>query len=75
MEIILVLIVALIVFGPKKLPELGRSLGKGINEFKGSVSGDHEPVAPTTTVESDPVALAPVAVAAPVADVPEKTKV
>jgi sec-independent protein translocase protein TatA len=41
MEIILVLIVALIVFGPKKLPELGKSLGKGINEFKGSISGEH----------------------------------
>ena len=40
MEIMLVLIVALIVFGPKKLPELGKSLGKGINEFKGSISGD-----------------------------------
>ena len=52
MEIILVLIVALIVFGPKKLPELGKSLGKGINEFKGSIIGDHDapstPVAPVT---------------------------
>jgi sec-independent protein translocase protein TatA len=73
-EIILVLIVALIVFGPKKLPELGRSLGKGINEFKGSVSGDHEPVAPAALVESDPVAFAPAAITAPEADVPEKTK-
>jgi sec-independent protein translocase protein TatA len=42
MEIILVLIVALIVFGPKKLPDLGHSLGKGIREFKGSVSGESE---------------------------------
>lgn len=40
MEIILVLIVALIVFGPKKLPELGKSLGKGIHEFKGTISGE-----------------------------------
>ncbi len=39
MEIIVVLIIALIVFGPKKLPELGKSLGKGINEFKGSITG------------------------------------
>ena len=38
MEILLVLIVALIVFGPKRLPELGRSVGKGLKEFKGSVS-------------------------------------
>jgi sec-independent protein translocase protein TatA len=40
LEIILVLIVALVVFGPKKLPDLGHSLGKGIREFKGSVTGE-----------------------------------
>jgi len=42
LEIVVVLIIALIVFGPKRLPELGRSLGKGIREFKGSVSGEHD---------------------------------
>jgi sec-independent protein translocase protein TatA len=42
LEIIIVLIIALIVFGPKRLPELGRSLGKGIREFRGSVSGDSD---------------------------------
>jgi sec-independent protein translocase protein TatA len=42
MEILVVLIIALIVFGPKKLPELGHSLGKGIREFKGSISGSEE---------------------------------
>jgi TatA/E family protein of Tat protein translocase len=42
LELIVVLIVALIVFGPKRLPELGRSLGKGIREFRGSISGDRE---------------------------------
>jgi sec-independent protein translocase protein TatA len=41
-EVLVVLVIALIVFGPKRLPELGRSLGKGINEFKGAMSGDHE---------------------------------
>jgi sec-independent protein translocase protein TatA len=40
LEIVLILIVALIVFGPKRLPELGRSMGKGIREFKNSVTGD-----------------------------------
>ena len=41
----IVLIIALVVFGPKRLPELGRSLGRGIREFRGSVSGasDDEP--------------------------------
>lgn len=33
-ELILVLIIALVIFGPAKLPEIGRSLGKGIREFK-----------------------------------------
>jgi sec-independent protein translocase protein TatA len=40
LEIVVILIIALIVFGPKRLPELGRSMGKGIREFKNSVTGD-----------------------------------
>jgi sec-independent protein translocase protein TatA len=47
MEIAIVLIIALVVFGPKRLPELGKSVGKGIREFKGSVSGEtDEPAVP-----------------------------
>ncbi len=42
LEIIVVLIIALIVFGPKRLPELGNSLGKGIREFKETVTGDKQ---------------------------------
>jgi sec-independent protein translocase protein TatA len=38
LEIVIVLIIALIVFGPKRLPELGKSLGKGINEFRDGLS-------------------------------------
>jgi sec-independent protein translocase protein TatA len=41
MELIVVLIIALLVLGPKKLPEVGRSVGRGIREFKNSVTGDH----------------------------------
>jgi len=40
MELIIVLAIALIVLGPKKLPEVGRSVGKGMREFKDSISGD-----------------------------------
>jgi sec-independent protein translocase protein TatA len=40
LELVVVLIIALVVFGPKRLPELGRSMGKGIREFKSSISGE-----------------------------------
>jgi len=40
MELIIVLVIALIVIGPKRLPEVGKSLGKGMREFKDSLSGD-----------------------------------
>ncbi|HEV7773267.1 MAG TPA: twin-arginine translocase TatA/TatE family subunit [Conexibacter sp.] len=39
MEIILVLVIALLVLGPKRLPEAGRSIGKGMREFKDSIAG------------------------------------
>jgi sec-independent protein translocase protein TatA len=39
MELAIVLVIALIVFGPKRLPDLGRSLGGGMREFKNSVTG------------------------------------
>jgi sec-independent protein translocase protein TatA len=42
LEIAIVLIIALLVFGPKRLPELGKSVGKGIREFKGSISGEDD---------------------------------
>ena len=39
MELIIVLVIALIVIGPKRLPEVGKSLGRGMREFKDSISG------------------------------------
>jgi sec-independent protein translocase protein TatA len=38
-ELIIVLVIALIVLGPKKLPEVGRSVGRGMREFKDSLAG------------------------------------
>ena len=51
MELVIVLVIALIVLGPKRLPEVGRSVGKGMKEFKDSISGitaddDEEDVKP-----------------------------
>ena len=40
--LIVILIVALLVFGPKRLPEIGRSLGKGMREFKDSITGSSD---------------------------------
>ncbi|HEY8637750.1 MAG TPA: twin-arginine translocase TatA/TatE family subunit [Solirubrobacteraceae bacterium] len=42
LELVVVLVIALIVLGPKKLPEVGRSIGRGMREFKESLSGDHD---------------------------------
>jgi sec-independent protein translocase protein TatA len=41
-ELIIVLVIVLVIFGPKRLPGLGRSLGSGMKEFKDSVTGKHD---------------------------------
>jgi sec-independent protein translocase protein TatA len=58
-HIIIVLLIALVVFGPKRLPEMGRSLGQGIRQFKGSISGEDQPAAvdaPAATPAAPPAA-------------------
>jgi sec-independent protein translocase protein TatA len=54
LELAIVLIIALVVFGPKRLPELGKSVGRGIREFKGSINGEHddEDVKPAAEIDS-----------------------
>ena len=47
-ELMILLIVLLLIFGAKRLPEMGRSLGKGMREFKDSVTGVEEAVTTTT---------------------------
>ena len=54
MELVVVLVIALIVLGPKKLPEVGRSLGKGMREFKDSLAGEHRDDDEARRDESDP---------------------
>jgi sec-independent protein translocase protein TatA len=48
-------IVVLVVFGPKRLPEMGRSLGKGMREFKDSISG--QPATTTDTAAGTPALM------------------
>jgi sec-independent protein translocase protein TatA len=52
-EILLLGLVALILFGPKRLPEMGRGLGKGLREFKDSVTGDDKNPTDEIAVASD----------------------
>jgi sec-independent protein translocase protein TatA len=52
--LIVILIVALLVFGPKRLPEIGRSLGKGMREFKDSITGNSDDKAELPPSADDP---------------------
>ena len=51
-ELIIILVVVLIVFGPKRLPDLGRSLGRGMREFKDSVTDSDRPAELPVPVEA-----------------------
>jgi sec-independent protein translocase protein TatA len=55
-ELLILLVVLLLVFGAKRLPEMGRSLGKGMREFKEAVTGDDTASARRTTRELPPPA-------------------
>jgi sec-independent protein translocase protein TatA len=62
LEIIIVLVVVLLIFGPKRLPQLGRSLGGGMREFKDSVTGkteDHHDELDTADAKPEPVRAEP----------------
>ena len=51
LEIVIILVIVLIIFGPKRLPDLGRSLGRGMREFKDSVTGKDNDELPEGSTE------------------------
>jgi sec-independent protein translocase protein TatA len=53
MELVLILVIALVVFGPAKLPEIGKAMGKAIREFKSSANGENEDVEQAKDVIED----------------------
>lgn len=54
MHLLIIFGIALLVFGPKKLPELGKGIGEGIRGFKSAMKADEEkPVSATTTIAND----------------------
>jgi len=71
-EMLILLLVLLLVFGPKRLPEMGRALGKSMREFKESITGDDErdsretPAAPAELPPAPVVPVQPVPTSTPV---------
>lgn len=70
-EVLLVLALALLIFGPNRLPEMGRSLGKGLREFKDSVSGKDD----RDDVHDEPRELEPARPSAVTTDARERDRV
>lgn len=75
-HLIFVLVVALLVLGPKRLPEAGRALGKGIRDFKSAISGEEDhssTLASSAAPAPPPEAMVPPAAAPPVETTPGPT--
>ncbi|NMF58908.1 TatA/E family twin arginine-targeting protein translocase [Pseudanabaena yagii] len=78
-EMILIMLVALLIFGPKKLPEIGRSMGKAIKgfqdasrEFESEFKREADRLEQTTEIAKAPVPATPEVVATPVASAPSE---
>jgi sec-independent protein translocase protein TatA len=69
LHIAFLLILLLLVFGAKRLPEMGRSLGSGMRGFKDSLNGEHEHTSLVASAEQHAVPVAAPAAAAPAAPV------
>ncbi len=65
LHIAFLVVILLLVFGAKRLPEIGRSLGSGMREFKDSVSGESKPALTQSSQPPEPVAQQSPAAAAP----------
>ena len=60
LEIVILLVIVLLIFGPKRLPDLGRSLGRGMREFKDSVTGkDSDDEQPPQITQTEPTPAEP----------------
>jgi sec-independent protein translocase protein TatA len=59
-QLVIVLVIALVILGPKRLPDVGKSLGRGIREFKDSVSGHETPAPPVARLDVTPLDDSPV---------------
>jgi sec-independent protein translocase protein TatA len=59
LEIVILLVIVLLIFGPKRLPDLGRSLGKGMREFKDSVTGKDDDDEPRRIAQTEPAPTEP----------------
>jgi sec-independent protein translocase protein TatA len=78
LELVIVLVLILVIFGPKRLPQAGRSLGQGFREFKESVTGKDKDSGDDEAVELPPApapeaAAPPAEPAAPPAEQPAAT--
>lgn len=77
LEIGVILLIVLVVFGPKRLPQLGRSLGSGMREFKDAVTGNKsepaeiDPPAPTAQPVAQPTPPQPAEQAQPQPETPQ----
>jgi sec-independent protein translocase protein TatA len=58
LEIVIILVIVLVIFGPKRLPDLGRSLGRGMREFKDSVTGKDNELPEGNPEKSEPTTAA-----------------
>jgi sec-independent protein translocase protein TatA len=67
-EMLILLLVLLLVFGPKRLPEMGRQLGKGLREFKDTITGDHDDRASVVVVPEGDDGVSVAALAVPATD-------